>query len=538
MDLSSLSDQDLQALYQSRQQSPVPAPLADLSKMSDAELQAAYAAKNPDVATDVAKTVGVAPVKVATGLAGLPGDARSLMEGAGDWIGNKLYGPATPEQQATLDRLKAGRNFGALPTGDTLRKGVESVTGPLYEPKTTAGKYADTGTQFALNALAAPQKSVAGAIGNTVKYGVVPGLASEAAGQATEGTAAEPYARIGTALAAGVGTGLAADKIARRSLAKQIPTSEEIGTAMTAGYNHPEVKALQIKPQAAEQLSTDINGKLLTQGIDDITAPQTTKIIERLKTPRFGPATTIEDLDGARKALSNVAPAEMRAAAIARGEIDNFLGGGLKQADVLAGDVAKANPILLEARGNAAANFRSQSVSKALNNAEINTASSYSGGNIDNATRQQLKPILKKLSNKGQGQNGLFSGYTPEEMSSLNTAVRGSTWGNLMRGVGKMGPNGGLMGGLHLGSAITTGGATLPLSALGFVAKKLGDLSTKQKAGALDELLRSRSPLAQRLATLTPQGTFLPSGGILASLGRQPQALLPFASAVGAQARR
>jgi len=37
-----------------------------------------------------------------------------------------------------------------------------------------------------------------------LRYGAIPGLASEAAGQATEGTAAEPYARVGAALGASI----------------------------------------------------------------------------------------------------------------------------------------------------------------------------------------------------------------------------------------------------------------------------------------------------------------------------------------------
>jgi hypothetical protein len=43
-----------------------------------------------------------------------------------------------------------------------------------------------------------------GPIKNAIQYGVIPGLASEAAGQATEGTAYEPYARMGAGIAAGM----------------------------------------------------------------------------------------------------------------------------------------------------------------------------------------------------------------------------------------------------------------------------------------------------------------------------------------------
>lgn len=272
-----------------------------------------------------------------------------------------------------------------------------------------------------------------------------------------------------------------------------IPSTQEIKDAASALYQHPDVKALQIKPAAAAQVADDIGATLLKSGVDDIVAPQTTQIIERLKVPRFGPTTTIEDIDGARKALGNVTPNEMRAAAIARGEIDNYLG-KIPQADVLAGDAGKANKILLEARANAAAAFRDEAVKKALSNAEINTAASYSGGNIDNATRQQLKPILKNILKTQNAKTGMFQGWTPEEVLALKSAVLGNPIGNLLRGIGKMGPNGGLMGGLHLAAGFQTGGSTLPLSIAGLAAKKTADAMTKNSAEALSELLRSRAP--------------------------------------------
>ncbi|NBT31270.1 MAG: hypothetical protein EBT13_05040 [Rhodobacteraceae bacterium] len=68
---------------------------------------------------------------------------------------------------------------------------------PRYEPQTTAGEYASTVGEFLPGAVLS-----GGGLGGLLKYGVVPAIASEAAGQATEGTRYEPYARIGAAVAA------------------------------------------------------------------------------------------------------------------------------------------------------------------------------------------------------------------------------------------------------------------------------------------------------------------------------------------------
>lgn len=72
-----------------------------------------------------------------------------------------------------------------------------------YVAPGTAGQYISTIGEFAGGAGAAAGPRA------MMRYGVVPGVASEAAGQATEGTAAEPFARAAAALAAPVVAGAA-----------------------------------------------------------------------------------------------------------------------------------------------------------------------------------------------------------------------------------------------------------------------------------------------------------------------------------------
>lgn len=475
MDLSKLSDDELRALYAKK-----PEASPDIAKMSDEDLKAAYAAKNPSYAADIAKSGGIGVVNAGVGLAGLPGTITNLLQKGADYVTAPLLDDKA-KQARDLIRSKTPD----APGSEQIQKGIEAVTGPFYQPKTIPGEVARTVGEFTPGLFAGP--------GSLLQKGLTqvaaPALASEVAGQATKNTQAEPYARVAGALLGGA----AATRSANAFVPSSVPSVDEIKAAATAGYQHPEVKALQVKPQAASTLSSDIQSNLLKKGIDDVVAPQTTKIIQRLENPRFGPTTTVEDLDGARKALANVAPAEMRAAAIARSEIDNYLG-NIPQSDLIAGNAQKANEILKEARANWGSASRAEDVQKALSNAEVNTGAAYSGGNINNATRQSLKPILKSKLNNG------FSGYTPEEVEQLRTAVLGTPTGNLMRGIGKMGPNGGLMGSGHLMAAYGSGGATAPASIATAIAKVLGDRSTAKNAEALDELLRSRSPLAQSIS--------------------------------------
>ena len=155
----------------------------------------------PAVAADVTKSAGTGLLKGAIGLAGLPGGIRSAMTSAGDWVGDKLgLKPLTPEQKSTL----AGKL--PLPTSADITAAVKPVTGELYEPQTRAGRYAQTIGEFAPAALAGP----GGLLRRLTTQAAIPGGASEAAGQATEGTAYEPWARLGGAVAGAMAPSVAA----------------------------------------------------------------------------------------------------------------------------------------------------------------------------------------------------------------------------------------------------------------------------------------------------------------------------------------
>lgn len=94
------------------------------------------------------------------------------------------------------------RGLAALPDTREMLASIP-VIGPesRYVAPGLLGEYVSTAGEFAggAGALAGPNAML--------RYGVVPGVASEAAGQATEGTPFEPYARTAAALAAPVAVG-------------------------------------------------------------------------------------------------------------------------------------------------------------------------------------------------------------------------------------------------------------------------------------------------------------------------------------------
>src|SRR5262249_26166573 len=108
---------------------------------------------------------------------------------------------------------------------------AEQVTGPFYEPKTLPGKVLGTIASFVPAAIGG-EGSI---LPRMIKQAVVPGAASEVAGQLAQGTAAEKNVRPVAALAALAATHKVGDARA------QFPINEspyESGLRLQAGLPH------------------------------------------------------------------------------------------------------------------------------------------------------------------------------------------------------------------------------------------------------------------------------------------------------------
>jgi hypothetical protein len=163
-------------------------------------LQGSQTPKTTEQSTgmDMLKSAGSGVVQGALDLAGLPG----TIQNAFDSSFSKMTGDVAS--------LWGGKGVPAPPpsplSGEGLRGLMSSATGGAteYKPETRAGRYAQTAGAFVPGAVAlGGSGSMAG---NALKFGVVPGVTSEAAGQAAEAYAPklEPYARIAGALAGGL----------------------------------------------------------------------------------------------------------------------------------------------------------------------------------------------------------------------------------------------------------------------------------------------------------------------------------------------
>jgi len=180
-----------------------------------------------DTLKDVAASGASGVARGTADLVGLPGTLSDLGKSGMDWLLSKGY------ETVTGDKPEPGSFFAGLSgqtpsqfSGPRARSGLSAVTGGAseYEPQTTAGEFAGTVGEFLPGAVAFGGLSPS----NLARFGVAPGLASEGAGQLTEGTPYEPYARIAAALAAPVALSAA------RKLVTPIGVSPERSAAAAA----------------------------------------------------------------------------------------------------------------------------------------------------------------------------------------------------------------------------------------------------------------------------------------------------------------
>lgn len=500
-DLSGIPDDQLLGMLNQQSGSP-------LAGMSDADLM---------------KALGQQPAERSSGV----GDFfKSIPGGALSSIGNMLSASgqaASAEMAQPMD----------IPTPQEAKSALEeNVIGKTYDPQGRPGQFGARIGEFLAN-----PTSYFGPGGILAKGAITVGSAvgSEAGRQAFEGTKGEVPASLAGAILGGAGTGAAA---ARATAARAvIPTADELRGAARAAYRSPEVTTLEIAPDAVRNLSTRIENDLVTQGFRPRNAPGAFEEARGLTPGQGVNSVRVADLDAARKALQrdaaelNPAGRPTEAATAARvtiNHIDDYLA-NIAPTDVLAGDAAAAQRVLAEARANWGAAARSSLVDRKIAKAELQADATHSGMNVGNKIRQTMVNVVDNPN--------LHRGYVPEELAQARRIVGGTTTNNLLRFSGNLLGGGGGLGMLSAGGAgaLAAGPAGAALPVVGFGLKRLQNASTLRQAAILDEMLRSRSPLAQQiqaLQALAASGRAAPvgatQGGLLGALGGASSGILPF----------
>lgn len=283
-----------------------------------------------------------------------------------------------------------------------------------------------------------------------------------------------------------------------------IPTTEELHAAAKAGFKNPEIDRLVLKPQSVIDWKNRTQVGLNNDGFNEILAPKTFGIMAQLdKVPQRG-FIAGKNLETLRRQLGEAAKAtdltERAAATRALRSLDAYVARVPKN-DVVRGDPGKVAQIWNDARSNYAAAKRSETVQAAVERAKDRAGSSYSGMNIDNVTRQEIKSILKNPK--------VLRGFSKEERDQMRLIDRGTFTGNIPRWLGNFLYGSGWGGYIRGAAPIIAGtvfghpmegleAGALPL-AVGYAFKKLGNKITADRVAELDRMVRSRSPLGPRM---------------------------------------
>jgi hypothetical protein len=357
------------------------------------------------------------------------------------------------------------------------------------------------GLEYATAPINAPLHTIVGKpIAENIEAAGVPRPYAELAGNI-----AEAGATMALPVPKGIPRFGAAGKIAEAA----VPTVEELKAAATKGFKSPEVEQLVVKPSALQGWAQQLKTQLTDIGADDVNANKVWQVLDKLDKAPADSFVTGKNLKSLRESFAGLATPEPAMAAKTRNplaatmvihSLDDFVG-AIPKGDILRGDPAKVAAIWNEARGNYAAAMRSEKIGGAVENAELQAGSAHSGQNIDNATRQQIKAILKNPKAR--------RGYSDEELAQMRRIVVGAFTGDAARYVANLAGKGGGLGAVAAASAGAYSGGQVggPIGAIiggatpiiGYAFGKLSNAITAKEVAKLDTLIRSRSPLGAQL---------------------------------------
>jgi hypothetical protein len=320
-------------------------------------------------------------------------------------------------------------------------------------------------------------------------------------------------------------------RFATRKLPPNAPTRKALKEATTAGYKQARALGAEFNPQSVKSWADDTVGKLNAEGQIAKNYPEVHNLLDELRTvpnePGATSSITLESVDAFYRELGRLAGSpdapKASAAAVVQGSFDDFIR-SLDPADVVAGTTTpqRAAQILKDARGNAAAGFRSDRVTGLEKTSARRTAAANSGRNADNNIRQRLTSLIE--SHKGS------RGLSKAEEQAIDDIIFGRPSKNAARYIGNLLGGGGGLGSALLSGATGVGGATAfgPTGAalgmippvIGAAARGTANAMTKKELKALDALIRSRSPIGEAMAG--PSSTYQPgvTQGLLESLMR------------------
>lgn len=445
---------------------------SEVGSFSLSQMQAAQ--QGPPISgylSDMLQSAGAGLRQGVEGIGGMMGDASQSSGDVASWLAEKLG--ASPETAGTIGGVAKHLNpwGGMMPTTSEVQGLTDSVAGPAYQPQTVPGHYARTIGQFAPSALAGP-----GGMVRKAAMAVIPALASETAGQVTEGSDLEGPARFlaglaGTAASAGrnVGTAKGALPAAR--------TADDLATEAGALYKQADQAGISIKAPAATKLSQNI--EFAAGRLNDKLRPNTQGIVEDAKA-LAGRDVSLQELDEFRQtigqAMQRAQPQDARTLGQIKKVVDSFADNAAP-ADIN-GDI-KGFDLIKQAREVWAKKSKVDVLNQVVEKAK-NQATGFENGIVT-----QMRALANNPSKLSQ--------FTKAEQAMIKGVVRRGSAHGILRAIGMMAPNSTFGGLANLGVAGTTGllpgaltagvGAAAKYGAGKITASKFGQLQRAASTG-------------------------------------------------------
>jgi hypothetical protein len=301
----------------------------------------------------------------------------------------------------------------------------------------------------------------------------------------------------------------------------KVPTSAEIKSAASQAYDSVKTMGVEVKADSVANTATRIKSALEADGIDADLADKTFKTLDRLENAPAGGTFTINNLRTTQRKLGRILqspdPTERLAAARVLDGINKHFE-NLTPGDLARGtpaDAAQASAIIKEANANYKAAKTSELLDAKKQSAELDAGRINSGQNLDNKLRARIYDILKN--------DKLKKGFSPEQVAQMESIVKGTAPGNVVRAIGNLLGGG---GGYH---AWVTGLPTAGIApGIGWGVKKLGNALTSAQVRKLDEMVRASAPLSRGLRPgYAPQANSALAAALVARNSQLPASFLP-----------
>jgi hypothetical protein len=406
----------------------------------------------------------------------------NAMSGINEGLSNAAALPGAIAQTAlsigpTVSNAVLGTNFKQpdyVPDVGNAAKSAMEDTGMIGAPS------ADPGKQFVRRvgqSVGATLPFAAAAPAAAITSAVTGGIGAATAKQLFPNN---PWAELAGEVIGGFGPTVVGGMVKRIATSNAAPTVEELNALKNDAYKAADSLGVKYTPKAYNGMVGKVEAAVKADNISVTRHPKAASFVEDMKS-RGANGLTLTEMDQLRQEvrrdlLRSTDEAEQHFGKVIMRQIDDFIGGA-GQGDLISGNAADANLAIKSARELNTRFRKTELIDDALYAAKLRTASTGSGGNINNVIRQELKKIL--LNDKDR------ASFSAAEIKQMENVVKQGKGEELLRLVGKLSPNGnGLMMALGLGGTIANPAlATLPIA--GALAKGIADAQTAGKVANL-----------------------------------------------------